>query len=146
MHRRGGRRCDDRGLTDSKQQQSAGRCSAQSRCFGFIWAEGADKQQEGRARALSRASSAGALALRTRLSNPKLSSIQLPNIQSITTSSSPLSSSRHPEPCSYIAPSHYRPHYSHTTTDTTMADKFPSVEDLDSGIPLHLDHNSQNLD
>jgi hypothetical protein len=44
------------------------------------------------------------------------------------------------------ASSHCQPHSSHTTTDTTMADKFPSVEDLDSGIPLHLAHYSPHLD
>lgn len=41
--------------------------------------------------------------------------------------------SRHP-------PRHTQPHYLHITTTTTMADKFPSVEDLDSGISLQPKH------
>jgi hypothetical protein len=146
MRARDGRRMYGGSLTDSKQQQSSGCSSRNQGALTLYGRKEPTSNKKGRARALSRASSAGALALRTRLSNPKLSSIQLPNIQSTTTSSSPLSSSRHLESHRATESSHCQPHYPHTITDTTMADKFPSVEDLDSGIPLHLDHYTQHLD
>jgi hypothetical protein len=127
-----------------QQQQSPGSCSAQSRCFD-LWAAGADS--EGRARSLPRAlrsvPQATSLDISCRQSNCQ--TIRLFTTTTTTTTTT-TSSSQLLQSHRTTASSHCQPHYSHTTTDTTMADKFPSVEDLDSGIPLHLAHYSPHLD
>jgi len=131
------KKCNGRGLSDDRQQSTVRR-RAQSRCLDFSYRGGRI-----RARSLPHHGQRRSGAPYPKPQGPFISCRQS-NCPNNPQSPSPLllCSTLH----SYwnTAHSHCQPHHSHITANSTMADKFPSVEDLDSGIPLQSNHHSPN--